>query len=78
MDHGACFVSSTTGVSSSDRAAGVGDRPSVIIRSSAAEVVLSKEGKRVVQRLAGSGMSLICPVWGGGGTRIAPPGDIFD
>ena len=48
IDHrsqGLFFVSLTTGGSPSDRAVGFCDRPSIIVRLRAAEVVLSKEVK---------------------------------
>ena len=45
IDLSACFVSFTTGGSPSNRAAGFGDRLSMIVRSRATEVVLSKEAK---------------------------------
>ena len=43
--HSACFVSFISGGCPSDRATGFGDRPSIIIRSRVAMVVLSMEAK---------------------------------
>ena len=45
IDLSACFIPFTTGGPPSDRATGFVDRPTIIVRSRAVEVVLSKEAK---------------------------------
>ena len=75
IDLRAFFASFTTGGYPSDRASGFGDRPSIIVRLRAPEVVLSKEAKyrlhlaRISSSLRRRGQSK--------NTKLLPRGNIF-